>query len=300
MSFVITDTSTVFTAPTTVAAPAPTTNPSAVNATTTAVQLGGGSVTGTNNGTVGSTTVTNPVTWATTAASGGQTQQVVVSGAGTRLNLATGAAKVQAIGGGTIIESTQSTADTTNKVISLGDPTAPYNGAAVASTATVSSVTVNNGVATTSTVTIASAAGNQGGPFAFYAHGGFGNDSIEGSNLADFIRGGAGNDTINGFGGNDLIRGGTGSDSIFGGVGADTLYYTADQFPTLGSTDTDTFADFATGTDKISIDRTVVASTSGITGIGTNTVTISGPTGTGSVRIVSQGTAINAGDFNFI
>ena len=282
-------------------APANTTNPTSVVATSpTGVQLGGGVVSGTNNGTVGSTTVTNTVAYTTVAAPTGQVAQVVVSGGGTRLNLNTGAAKVQAIGGGSIVESVQSVSDTAPKTISLGDNTVAYNGVAVSSTATVSTVVINptTGAATTSNVSIATVAGGQGGAFAYYAHGGFGNDSIEGSNLSDFIRGGAGNDSINGFGGNDLLRGGTGSDSVFGGTGADTLYYTADQFPNTG-TDTDQFVDFATGTDKISFDRSVVASTANISGLGSNTITFSAA-GRGTVSVRSGNTAIQASDINFI
>ena len=300
MSFVITDTSPVFTNPTAVAFAPVGTNPNSVNATAAPVQLGGGTVSGTNNGTVGSTTAANTVAYTTAAAPSGQVAQVVVSGAGTRVNVNTGSAKVQAIGGGSIVESIQSASDTAPKTISLGDAGAPYNGAAVSSTATVSTVVINptTGVATASTASIATVSGGQGGPFAYYAHGGFGNDSIEGSNLSDFIRGGSGNDTINGFGGNDLLRGGTGSDSIFGGIGADTLYYTADQFPNTG-TDTDRFVDFATGTDKISFDRSVVASTANISGLGTNTITFSAA-GRGTVSVQSGGTVIQASDINFI
>jgi hypothetical protein len=196
----------------------------------------------------------------------------------------------------------QSQTDTAPKTISLGDTAAPFNGVAVSTTAQVSTVVIDptTGAAKTETVTVAQVSGGQGGPFAYYAHGGFGNDSIEGSSLADFIRGGSGNDTINGFGGNDLIRGGVGSDSIFGGVGADTLYYTADQFPAISTTDNDVFVDFTSGTDKISIDRSVVASTSNITGLGTNTISFSSTTGRGSVRVSSGGTTIQASDINFI
>lgn len=303
MSFVISDTSQVFTNPVAVPPPPPGTNTTSVPATAGPVQLGGGTLTGTNNGTVGSTTATNTVVYTTAAAPTGQTAQVVVSGAGTRVNVNTGAAKVQAIGGGSIIESVQSVSDTAPKTISLGDTAAAYNGAAVSNTATVSSVVINpsTGAATVTNVPIATVSGGQGGPFAFYAHGGFGNDSIEGSNLSDFIRGGAGNDTINGFGGNDLLRGGTGSDSIFGGAGADTLYYTADQFPVTG-TDTDRFADFTSGTDKISFDRAVIASTANINGLGTNTITFTSLGRT--VSVVSGNAAptgaIQASDINFI
>ncbi len=272
MSFVITDTSQVFTSPTTVLPPSAGTNPLAVNATSAPVQVGG----------VG-------VTYATAPAAAGQTQQVVLSGAATRLNLATGAAKVQVIGGGNIVEAVQSAGDSA-KIISLGDSKVAYNGQTVDTAKTVAG---NGGSAP---VSVASAAGGQGpaSGYAYYAHGGTAADTIEGSGLSDFIRGGAGNDTINGFGGNDVIRGGSGSDSITLGLGADTVYYTVDQID--GSTDTIT--DFTTGTDKISVDRSQVASTANITGLGTNTVTLNGVAG--KVTVVSQNNVINAGDINFI
>ena len=289
----------MFVSPTSVAFAPTGTNTNSVNATTP-VQLGGGAVSGTNPTAVGGNTATNTVAYTTAAAPTGQTAQVVVSGAGTRVNVNTGAAKVQAIGGGSIVESVQSVSDTAPKIISLGDNTVAYNGVAVSSTATVSNVTINptTGVATASTASIATVSGGQGGPFAYYAHGGFGDDQLEGSSLSDFIRGGAGNDSINGFGGNDLLRGGTGNDTVFGGSGADTLYYTADQFPNTG-TNTDQFVDFATGTDKISFDRSVVASTANIQGLGSNTITFSAA-GRGTVSVRSGGTAIQASDINFI
>ena len=302
MSFVLTDTiSPVFGAP---ADQIPTkpegSNTEAVDATTTPVQVGGGTVVGSNNGTPGSTIATDTKTYTTAPAAAGEQQQIFVSGAGTRVNVNTGAAAVQAVGGGAIIESIQDETDSAPKAIKLGDEAVDFNGVAVDNDATVADVEIVDGVAVASTQTISEVAGGQGGPFAFYAHGGFGNDVIEGSSLDDFIRGGAGSDNLNGFGGNDLIRGGIGSDTVFGGTGADTLYYTADQFPATGSQDTDTFSDFATGTDKISIDSEVVSSTAAITGLGTNTISFSGPSGRGSVQVVSNGTAINAGDINFI
>lgn len=302
MSFVISDTiSPVFGAGADqISAPPEGTNTEAVVATTTPVQLGGGTVTGSNSGVPGSATATDTKTYTTAAAGSSEQQQVFVSGAGTRVNVNTGAAAVQAVGGGAIIESIQEETDTSPKAIKLGDTSVAFNGVAVDNNATVSEVEIVDGAPVARSQTIGEVAGGQGGPFAFYAHGGFGNDAIEGSSLSDFLRGGAGNDSLNGFGGADLIRGGIGSDTVFGGDGADTLYYTADQFPAIGAQDTDTFADFVTGTDKISIDSAVVASTAGITGLGTNTISFSGPSGRGSVQVVSNGTAINASDINFI
>lgn len=52
---------------------------------------------------------------------------------------------------------------------------------------------------------------------------GDGNDTFDGSTLADTVMGGLNNDTLNGFGGNDSLDGGDGSDVIDGGTGDDTM-----------------------------------------------------------------------------
>ena len=277
MSFVITDTSAVFSNPTSVPVLATGSNPNTVVATSgTGVQL---------TGTANTFTTTTPAT--------GLTAQVVVSGAQTRVNVAPGAAKIQATGGGAIIESSIVVGDTA-KVISLGNNTVAYNNVVVNTTAVVS----GNGAGSQSINQAAggivpSSVGFQTNPgFAYYAQGGTGNDSIEGSSLNDFIRGGAGNDTINAFGGNDLIRGGAGSDLIQGNTGSDTIYYTADQLD--GKTDTVT--DFTTGVDKIAVDRTSVASTANISGLGTNTITF---TASGT-KVISGTSAIQASDIQII
>jgi Ca2+-binding RTX toxin-like protein len=272
MSFAINDTLVIFQNPTSVAPLAAGSNPNQVNATANPVQVGGFNNTFTT----------------TTGGTLAAPQQIVVSGVNTRLNVSSGAAKIQAIGGGTIIESSQTPGDL-GKVISLNldyteNPSAPYNGAVVDKSAIVSGNTGD-------TLTINQAAGLQGGDFAYYTHGGTGNDQIEGSFQADFLRGGAGNDTITAFAGNDLIRGGAGSDSIFGGLGNDTLYYTSDQL----DRSTDTFADFATGVDKISVDRTSISNLTQISGFGTNTIVFAGGT-----TLISQGTVINSSDITLI
>ena len=275
MSFVITDTSTVFTNPASVRVLPTGSNPTAVVATTP-VQLAG-----------------TAQTYTTLATTGGAPAQLVVSGEQTRVNVAPGAAKIQATGGGAIIESSIVVGDAA-KTISLGDNTVPYNQAVVNTVATVS----GNGSGTQTIAQAAggitpAAAGSQTNPgFAYYAQGGTGNDQIEGSNLNDFIRGGAGNDTINAFGGNDLIRGGAGSDLIQGASGNDTIYYTADQLD--GSTDTVT--DFTTGVDKIAVASTSVASTANISGLGTNTITF---TASGT-KVISGTSAIQASDIQFV
>lgn len=266
MSFVITDTSTVFTAPASVPVLPTGSNPNTVAATAAPVQVGG-----------------TAQTYTTVAATAGQTVQLVVSGLNTRVNVESGAAKIAATGGGAIVESAVgATVASGNRTIELGDSTVAYNGGVVNTVAVVS----GNG---SGTQTIAQAAGGIAptGGFAYYGAGGSGNDAIEGSSLNDFIRGGAGSDTINAFGGNDLIRGGAGSDNVAGGIGADTLLYTSEQLD--GSTDT--FTDFATGTDKIAVQGSVA-----FTGTGSNTITF---TASGTT-VISGGSVINAADINIV
>jgi len=53
--------------------------------------------------------------------------------------------------------------------------------------------------------------------------GGYGNDTIVGSNVANELDGGAGNDQLSGGLGNDRLIGGLGNDTLTGGTGADTL-----------------------------------------------------------------------------
>jgi hypothetical protein len=273
MSFVISDTSAVFSSPTSVAAY--TGSPSSVNATGAPVQVGSGA---------------NGQTYTATAATSGQTNQVVLSGADNRLILGTGAAQVQVLGGGNIVESVKGSPATSAKVIDLG-----LGGPAVYVDAPkVNTSTAVGGNAVGSTATIASAAGNQGGQFDYYAHGGSGNDLMQGSNGSDFIRGGAGNDTINAFAGNDVVRGGSGADRMTLGQGSDTAYYTSDQLDGK----TDTITDFDSGVDKIAIEVAGITSTSQISGLGTNTITLAA--GSKKVRIVSQSEAFQAGDINFI
>lgn len=198
----------------------------------------------------------------TTAANTNPTAPVelVVNGLQNVVNLGTGSASVNVVGGGAIVEaiqlvnsSGQPIADI-GKAVNLGggDPTAggvAYNGGIVNTTVLVSGNSVS-----APKETVAQAAGSlspTGAPgFAYYTHGGTGNDTIVGSNLADFIRGGAGNDLIDASQGNDLVRGGIGSDTITLGSGFDTLYYTIDQ---VGQSDFDTLTDFVSGIDKIAV-----------------------------------------------
>jgi Ca2+-binding RTX toxin-like protein len=227
-------------------------------------------------------------TFAATPAPAPQTNQIVLTGSNNRLDLGKGAAEVQVLGGGNIVESVKGSPATSAKVIDLGSPASASNGAKVDTTSLV------GGNAVGSTATIATAAGNQGGEFDYYAHGGSGNDLMNGSAGNDFIRGGAGNDTINAFAGNDVIRGGSGADRMTLGQGSDTAYYTSDQLDGK----TDTITDFDSGVDKIAIEVAGITSTSQISGLGTNTITLAA--GSKKVRIVSQSEAFQAGDINFI
>uniref|UniRef100_UPI0025CE9A76 hypothetical protein n=1 Tax=Synechococcus sp. UW140 TaxID=368503 RepID=UPI0025CE9A76 len=84
-----------------------------------------------------------------------------------------------------------------------------------------------------------------------------------------------------------------GSDTIYGGVtGADTLYYTSDQLD--GSTDT--FVDFVSGTDRIAVAGSSVASTAAISGFGTTTITF---TASGT-KVISGNNPIKASDIDIV
>ena len=280
MSFVISpDLSIVFNNPLNVLPPLP-------NTSTTATPISPSSTTGTQLGGVQATYTLAPIP-------AGSTGYLVLSGSQTVVNLSSGAVNANIIGGGNILEATIISGTGSDKIIEISSAGGTgYNNAVV----------VNPSASLASGGTVSSAAGGltpsisgtaQTNPgFAFYAHAGAGNDSIEGSAQNDFIRGGAGNDIINGFGGNDVIRGGSGSDTITGGAGNDTLYYTSDQLDGL----TDTFTDFTTG-DIIAVAATSVASTAGMTGFGSSTITF---TASGTKVISSNETKFNIDDIKFV
>jgi Ca2+-binding RTX toxin-like protein len=182
--------------------------------------------------------------------------QLVVNGLRNVVNLGTGSAQVNAVGGGSIVEAVQLVNSDgrpipdIGKAVNLGggNPTAggvAYNGGTVDTTVLVG----GNNVGSQESVLQA------GGSIlpastAYYTHGGTGDDTIVGSVLSDFIRGGAGSDVIDAGQGNDLVRGGTGNDLITLGSGTDTLYYTLDQ---VGGNNVDIVTDFLTNIDKIAI-----------------------------------------------
>jgi Ca2+-binding RTX toxin-like protein len=258
------------------------TNPGQVDAATAPVAVGG----------VGQT-------WTTTAAAEGQVNQVVVTGENTRLNLGTGAGDVNATGaGGAIIESVQLVDSSGNpipdasKTIAVGGDN--YNGASISLTEQVS------GNSTSQQETIQEAAGGAlpgtgtpVGGFAYYVHGGTGDDVIRGSSFNDFLRGGAGNDFINAGAGEDLVRGGTGSDTLFLGQGLDTLYYTDDQ---VGGGDIDILQDFTSGEDRVNVAKGISAT---ISGDGKSILFTNQATG-GVTRLDSLQDQFKLGDINFL
>ena len=222
-------------------------DPAAVNLTAAPGTLGGVNQTFTLTSTAGTPAV----------------QQVVLTGPGNRVNISGGAADVNALGGGAIIESAP-LLDADGKVIpdatkniklTAGDD---FNGVPINIAETVQGNTPGQ------QESIADAAGGQLGEvvqadgsvvrgFAFYASGGSGADNIQGSGLSDFVRGGDGDDVVDAGGGNDLVRGGSGSDDITLGEGRDSLYFTLDQID--GSIDT--LRDFTSGEDLIALDRSI-------------------------------------------
>lgn len=75
---------------------------------------------------------------------------------------------------------------------------------------------------------------------------------LPGTILADTLIGRAGeNDTLEGLSGNDVLQGRSGNDSLNGGDGNDTFIWTADDKGVIGSPDTDTISDFASGNNLL-------------------------------------------------
>ncbi len=74
----------------------------------------------------------------------------------------------------------------------------------------------------------------------------------EGANRLDGL---AGNDTVYGLGGADTLDGGLGFDYLVGGTGADTFAFST----TLGGDNFDRITDFASGSDRIQLNRSIFA-----------------------------------------
>lgn len=283
----VTNTSTlaIFTSPLSVPTPPSTTSPNSVDATApTGVALGGSSQ-----------------TWGTTNFAAAP-QNVVLTGTNNTLNVGGGAANINVLGGGQIVEAAQFLGKDASKVINID--LAPGTGSGDAAAAANTSAKVNlaatvSGNTVGSTETIASAGGGMTlDPTNFYVHGGTGDDTIIGSFLNDFIRGGAGNDVIAAYDGNDLIRGGSGSDSVDLGLGSDTLFYTTDQVVTG---DSDTLAAFASGADRLVFDKgidTLLTYSGGDDTSGYTKITFTSGTQSTTLNVVSG--AIKKSDITFL
>ena len=89
--------------------------------------------------------------------------------------------------------------------------------------------------------------------------GGAGMDDFTGGSHAqgDMLMGGGGNDTLSGGGGTDTITGGAGADKMTGGTEADMFKYASASESQGVKSGFDTIVDFAPGTDKISLGKTV-------------------------------------------
>ena len=233
----------------------------------------------------------------TVIATPGTPGDILVTGAGTRLNI-TGPADIQGTnlgGGGLIIETVQ------GEPGSGAGTTEDFSPKRIDFSSSYSSPSENINVDTSQLVggnetyiplqTILEASGGLATDITFYAHGGSGDDLLTGSAVNDFLRGGAGDDRINAGPGNDIVRGGSGFDVIELGAGEDDVFYTIDQIDSE-----DIISDFASGVDQLYFDSP---------DINPSDVTISGNTievrvGDKFLRIVSGNGDFQPGDINFV
>jgi Ca2+-binding RTX toxin-like protein len=241
-------------------------------------------------------------TFTTTDAPTGTSNQVVLSGQENILKVGTGAAEVQSIGQGNIIEAVQVLGDGT-KIISTG--TFGAGGEAPAPTGVaVSGTQMTTGNVIGQSASINEMAGGMTPAGGFYSNmtGGTGNDLLYGSAFSDFARGGMGKDTIYTYGGNDIVRGGAGSDLISLGAGNDTLYYTFDQL----QNDVDVVTDFnaiAGDTDILAIQANRVGGAgnfSSFSGFDTNSLRITDTDGSVTTVQAQAGYAWKQADIFFV
>jgi Ca2+-binding RTX toxin-like protein len=105
--------------------------------------------------------------------------------------------------------------------------------------------------ATTAGITLSFASGTISGAF----NGTFANiERVLGGNGADSLLGAAGNQNLSARGGDDTLAGGAGVDTLWGGIGADRFF-----FRETGVANADSVADFASGSDKIVLDASVLS-----------------------------------------
>ncbi len=96
-------------------------------------------------------------------------------------------------------------------------------------------------------------AANQAGTESIHLAGNEFRQVIYGNEATNSLEGNGGNDELWGFGGNDVIDGGAGNDLLFGGDGRDRFIFST----ALGSDNVDTIRGFLSGTDHISLNKSV-------------------------------------------
>lgn len=82
------------------------------------------------------------------------------------------------------------------------------------------------------------------------------NNLLAGNDGANTLRGGGGDDYLEAHGGNDILDGGLGADFLVGGAGSDDFTFST----TLGGGNVDRITDFAIGSDRIVLSRTIFTS----------------------------------------
>ena len=105
----------------------------------------------------------------------------------------------------------------------------------------------------------------RGGADGVSLSGGEGNDVLAAGAGDDVLDGGRGADALLGGGGNDAIAGGAGRDTLAGGAGDDTLTggADADRFVLNSLSGIDEITDFASGLDKVAINKSVFTAVTG-------------------------------------
>ncbi len=123
------------------------------------------------------------------------------------------------------------------------------------------------------------------------------NNTITGNTANNILNGGLGADTLNGGGGDDLLFGGQGNDNLTGAAGLDKFYFSnVTNFSSLG---VDTLTDFAKGSDKLVLSKTLFTSVgdsliaSELATIATSSATELGVAGSSSAFIVYNSTTGN-------
>ncbi|GAB4386837.1 MAG: hypothetical protein Kow00121_54290 [Elainellaceae cyanobacterium] len=82
------------------------------------------------------------------------------------------------------------------------------------------------------------------------------NDRLTGQGGNDLLLGNGGNDALVGGSGNDTLNGGIGNDTITGGAGADSFRFDSGRRFQSSDFGLDRITDFASGTDKVVLDKT--------------------------------------------